>query len=102
MCATVNFRWVLTCIQTWAGESDGRNGFVSVGYNGSLFQHYLSAFFVGPDFVNRLGYLPFTGYRGIGLGSFIKNEWREGFFRRVSASVQSQISNTYEGEVFRA
>ena len=88
-------------IQTWAGESDGRNGFVSVGYNGSLFQHYLSAFFVDPDFVNRLGYLPFTGYRGIGLGSFIKNEWREGFFRRVSASVQSQISNTYEGEVFR-
>ena len=88
-------------IQTWAGESDGRNGFVSVGYNGSLFQHYLSSFFVDPDFVNRLGYLPFTGYRGIGLGSFIKNEWREGFFRRVSASVQSQISNTYEGEVFR-
>ena len=88
-------------IQTWAGESDGRNGFVSVGYNGPLFQHYLSAFFVDPDFVNRLGYLPFTGYRGIGLGSFIKNEWREGFFRRASVSVQSQISNTYEGEVFR-
>ena len=88
-------------IQTWADESDGRNGFVSVGYNGPLFQHYLSAFFVDPDFVNRLGYLPFTGYRGVGLGSFIRNEWREGFFRRVSASVQSQISNTYEGEVFR-
>ena len=88
-------------IQTWAGESDGRNGFVSIGYNGPLFQPYLSAFFVDPDFVNRLGYLPFTGYRGVGLGSFIKNEWREGFFRRASVSVQSQISNTYEGEVFR-
>ncbi|MDD9975929.1 MAG: DUF5916 domain-containing protein, partial [Candidatus Poribacteria bacterium] len=88
-------------IQTWADESDGRNGFVSIGYNGSLFQHYLSAFFVDPDLVNRLGYLPFTGYRGVGLGSFVKNEWREGFFRRASVSVQSQISNTYEGEVFR-
>ena len=88
-------------IQTWADESDGRNGFVSIGYNGSLFQHYLSAFFVDPDLVNRLGYLPFTGYRGVGLGSFVKNEWREGFFRRASLSVQSQISNTYEGEVFR-
>ena len=87
--------------QTWAGESDGRNAFVSVGYNGPLFQPYLSAFFVDPDFVNRLGYRPFTGYRGVGLGSFIRNEWREGFFRRVSASVESQISNTYEGEVFR-
>lgn len=88
-------------VQTSAGKSDGRNGFISVGYSGSLFQHYLSAFFVDPDFVNRLGYQPFTGYRGVGLGSFIKNEWREGFFRRASASVQSQISNTYEGEVFR-
>ena len=87
--------------QTWAAESDGRNGFISLGYNGSLFQPYLSAFFVDPDFVNRLGYRPFTGYRGIGLGSFIRNEWREGFFRRASASIQSQISNTYEGEVFR-
>ena len=88
-------------VQTSAGKSDGRNGFISVGYSGSLFQHYLSAFFVDPDFVNRLGYQPFTGYRGVGLGSFIKNEWREGFFRRASASVQSQISNTYEGQVFR-
>ncbi len=88
-------------VQTWTGESDGRNGFVSLGYNGPIFQPYLSAFFVDPDFVNRLGYRPFTGYRGVGLGSFIKNEWREGFFRRASVSVQSQISNTYEGEVFR-
>ncbi|RKU21805.1 hypothetical protein C6500_05515 [Candidatus Poribacteria bacterium] len=87
--------------QTWAEESDGRNGFISLGYSGSLFQPYLSAFFVDPDFVNRLGYRPFTGYRGIGLGSFIRNEWREGLFRRASASIQSQISNTYEGKVFR-
>ena len=87
--------------QTWADASDGRNGFISLGYNGSLFQPYLSAFFVDPDFVNRLGYRPFTGYRGVGLGSFIQNEWREGLFRKASASIQSQISNTYEGEVFR-
>ncbi len=88
-------------VQTWADESDGRNGFISLGYNGPIFQPYLSAFFVDPDFVNRLGYRPFTGYRGVGLGAFIKNEWRQGFFRRASVSVQSQISNTYEGEVFR-
>ena len=88
-------------VQSWVGESDARRGFVSLGYNGSLFQPYLSVFFVDPDFVNRLGYYPFTGYRGIGLGSFITNEWREGFFRRASVSVESQVSNTYEGEVFR-
>ena len=87
--------------QTWAAESDGRNGFIRLGYNGSLFQPYLSAFFVDPDFVNRLGYLPFTGYRGIGFGSFMRNEWREGIFRSASASIQSEISNTYEGSIFR-
>ena len=90
-----------TLVQTWADQSDGRNGFISVGYNSSLFQPYLSAFFVDPDFVNRLGYHPFTGYRGIGLGTFIRNEWRDGLLRRASASVDSQISNTYEGEIFR-
>lgn len=90
-----------TLVQTWADESDGRRGFVSVGYNGSLFQPYLSAFFVDPDFVNRLGYQPFTGYRGIGLGSFIRNEWREGLIRSARLSVEGQASNTYEGEVFR-
>ena len=88
-------------IQSWAGESDGRNGFVSVGYNGSLFQPYLSAFFVDSDLVNRLGYYPFIGYRGIGLGSFIKNEWREGLIRSAALSVEGQASNTYEDEIFQ-
>ena len=88
-------------VQSWDGESNGRDGFVNVVYNGSLFQHALTALFVDSDFVNRLGYYPFTGYRGLSLGSYFRNEWREGFFRRVSASIQSEVSNTYEGEVFR-
>ena len=88
-------------VQSWDSESGGRDGFVNIGYNGSLFQHALTAFFLDSDFVNRLGYYPFSGYRGVSLASYFVNEWREGFFRRVFASVQSQISNTYEGEVFR-
>ncbi len=88
-------------VQSWDGESNGRDGFVNVVYNGSLFQHALTAFFVDSDFVDRLGYYPFTGYRSVNLASYFVNEWREGFFRRASASIQSQISNTYEGEVFR-
>ncbi|MDE0316986.1 MAG: DUF5916 domain-containing protein [Candidatus Poribacteria bacterium] len=87
--------------QSQAGESNGRDGYANVIYQGQLVQPYLSVFFVDSDFINRLGYHPFTGYRGLSLGSYFRNEWREGFFRRVSASVQSQISNTYEGEVFR-
>ena len=87
--------------QSWADESTGRNGYTNVIYQGQLVQPYLSVFFADSDFVNRLGYHPFTGYRGVSLGSYLRNEWREGFFRRVSASIQSEISNTSEGEVFR-
>ena len=87
--------------QSWTGESNGKDGFANVIYQGQLVQPYLSVFFVDSDFVNRLGYHPFTGYRGLSLGSYFRNEWREGFFRRASASVQSEVSNTYEGEVFR-
>ena len=87
--------------QSQAGESNGRDWYANVIYQGQLVQPYLSVFFVDSDFVNRLGYHPFTGYRGLSLGSYFRNEWREGFFRRASTSVQSEISNTYEGAIFR-
>ena len=87
--------------QSWAGESNGRDGYANIIYQGQLVQPYLSIFFVDSDFVNRLGYHPFTGYRGLSLGSYFRNEWREGFFRSASASIQSEVSNTYEGEIFR-
>ena len=87
--------------QSQAGESTGSDGFANLIYQGQLVQPYLSVFFVDSDFVNRLGYHPFTGYRGLSLGSYFRNEWREGFFRRASASIQSEVSNTYEGKVFR-
>ena len=87
--------------QSWAGESTGSNGYANLLYQGQLVQPYLSVFFADSDFINRLGYHPFTGYRGINFGSYSQNEWRQGFFRRVSASVQSEVSNTYKGEVFR-
>ncbi len=87
--------------QSQAGESNGRDGFANLIYQGQLVQPYLSVFFVDSDFVNRLGYHPFTGYRGLSLGSYFRNEWRDGFLRSISFSVQSEASNTYEGEVFR-
>ncbi len=90
-----------TFAQSQAGESTGRDGYASLSYNGQLVQPYLSVFFVDSDFVNRLGYHPFTGYRGLSLGSYFRNEWRDGFLRSASLSVQSEASNTYEGEVFR-
>ena len=87
--------------QTWMDESDGRDGTVGLLYNGPLVQSYSYAFFTDPDFVNGLGYHPFTGYRGFTLGGSIKNEWREGIVRSITLFAHSQASNTYEGDVFR-
>ena len=87
--------------QSWENELAGSNGHISLGYEGSLIQPYISAFFLDPDFVNKLGYHPFTGYRGVGLGTQLKNEWREGLIRGVYFSAQSAISNTYDNEIFR-
>ena len=88
-------------VQSWAGESTGGNGYANLVYQGQLIQPYVSAFFVDPDFVNRLGYHPFTGIRGVNLGTFAQNEWREGFIRSVAFSIGAEASNTYQGDVFR-
>ena len=90
-----------TLTQSWAGQSDGREGNASLRYNGSLFEPEVAVFFVDPDFVNNLGYQPFTGYRGGYVQGSIRNEWREGFIRSVYLWAGALASNTYEGEVFR-
>ena len=87
--------------QTWMDESDGREGAMGLQYAGPLVQLYSYAFFTDPDFVNHLGYQPFTGYRGFTLGGGIKNEWREGIVRSITLFAGSEASNTYEGNVFR-
>ncbi len=86
--------------QSWADESDGREGLIGLRYNGSLIQSYSNVFFVDPDFVNNLGYHPFKGYRGVNLGAIFKNEWREGIVRSLMLFAHTDAYNTYEGEVF--
>ena len=87
--------------QTYMDESDGRQGAIGLQYAGPLVQAYSYAFFTDPDFVNHLGYQPFTGYRGLTLGGGIKNEWREGIVRSITLFAGSEASNTYKGDVFR-
>ena len=86
--------------QSWADESDGRTGGIGLRYNGRLIQLTSRAFFVDPDFVNNLGYHPFTGYRGVNLTTMFKNEWREGIVRSLTLFAHTDFANTYEGEVF--
>lgn len=87
--------------QSWQAESDGRTGDLNFRYNGSLFQSTLFAYFVDPDFVNHLGYRPFTGIRGGGVEGLISNEWRQGLIRSIFVGANAIASNTYEGELFQ-
>ncbi len=87
--------------QSWDDGLNGSNGYISLGYAGELIRSYFSAFFVNPDFVNKLGYQPFTGYRGVNLEGRLQNEWRDGVVRSVYLYVESEGSNTYANEVFR-
>ena len=86
--------------QSWMDESDGRTGGIGLRYNGRLIQSTSRVFFVDPDFVNNLGYQPFTGYRGVNFTTMFKNEWREGIVRSLTLFAHTDFANTYEGEVF--
>ena len=86
--------------QSWMDESDGRTGGIGLSYNGRLIQSTSRVFFVDPDFVNNLGYQPFTGYRGVNFTTMFKNEWREGIVRSLTLFAHADVANTYEGEVF--
>ena len=86
--------------QSWADASDGRTGGIGLSYNGRLIQSTSRVFFVDPDFVNNLGYQPFTGYRGVNFTTMFKNEWREGIVRSLTLFAHTDVANTYEGEVF--
>ncbi len=87
--------------QSWEGESDGRTGDVNLKYNGSLFQSTLFGYFVDPDFVNNLGYRPFTGLRGGGVEGILSNEWRHGLIRSIFVGANVIASNTYDGDIFQ-
>lgn len=91
----------LNFTQSWAGVSDGSLGNASIKYKGSLFQPEVAAYFIDLDFVNNLGYHPFKGHRGGYVQSTFQNEWREGLIRSIYMWTGLQVSNTYEGEVFR-
>ena len=86
--------------QSWEGKSTSRTGNAFLSYTGSNIIAYLSGIFISPDFVNPLGYHPFTGYRGIGLGTAFHNEWREGTVRKAYIVFDSRASNTYKGKIF--
>ncbi len=91
----------LSFTQSWAGESDGRMGAASITYKGALFKPQIGLYFVDPDFVNKLGYHPFTGHRGGSIQGIVQYEWREGLIRSMYVGANAIASNSYDGDLFR-
>lgn len=87
--------------QTWDGKQVGRQMRSHIGYTGSRFFMSLTPFFIEPDFVNKLGFHPFTGIRGTKVEAFAFNEWRSGVLRRVEAYAFGEASDRYDGDLFR-
>ena len=85
--------------QSWAGETSENTGQVELAYKGQVSEVYLESFFVSPNFVNHLGYHPFTGYRGAKLGGTVNNEWRDGYLRSILLNAETELSNTYGREI---
>ena len=81
--------------QSWAGETSENTGQVELSYKGRIARTYLRSFFVSPNFVNYLGYHPFTGYRGVVLGGQVTNEWRDSYLRAIRLNAETELSNTY-------
>ena len=84
--------------QSWMGEISENTAHLDLTYKGRIAQTYLQSFFVSPNFVNHLGYHPFTGYRGVVLGSYVLNEWRDGYLRAIQLNAETELSNTYGRE----
>ena len=87
--------------QSWEEKPMGRWATLNLGYFGSRFGFQIAPFFIDPDFVNKLGFHPFTGIRGSKISGFLRNEWREGIVRSASLSLNTEVSDHYDGSIFR-
>ncbi len=79
----------------------GRQMRLPIAYNGSRFHAGIVPFFIDSDFVNKLGFHPFVGIRGVEVSARAWNEWRSGFLRRVRLFTESEVSDDYDGKIFR-
>ncbi|HIE27912.1 TPA: hypothetical protein EYP66_11555, partial [Candidatus Poribacteria bacterium] len=85
--------------QTWYGKQVGRQMRSAMTYRGSRFYVSVAPFFIEPDFVNKLGFHPFTGIRGGRFFASARNEWRSGILRQVELFARGEASNSYDGTV---
>jgi hypothetical protein len=56
---------------------------------------------IQPDFRDELGFLPFTGFKGVNTYLTYSTEWRQGPFRSLSVDAATKDSDQYDGSVFR-
>ena len=86
-----NFSTSSEFAQTWDGLSDGRSGNVEFFYADTLFFLKAAAFFVDLDFVNRLGYHPFTGTVALALKQHFNKNGGTGVSIKLSCLCSQQL-----------
>jgi hypothetical protein len=92
----------MTGAQSWAnGRSSGAAGEASLEYESSRWSFSVVPHFVEPEFRADLGFIPFTGYRGIDTEVSYTNEWRTGPIRRLWVDSDTRNANRYDGSIFR-
>lgn len=87
--------------QTWLGSKAGRLIQSELSFSEAGYALLINPFLIEPDFVNKLGFHPFTGIRGGKFNMGRDVEWRSGLFRRLELFSSGEVSDQYDGSIFR-
>ncbi len=102
-----NFRKGFLGLDTsWAGSwvkgrFTGDVAHLFLSYQTPRFFFGVTPHYVRPGFKDELGFIPFTGFKGLNSFMVYNNEWRKGPLRSLYIDASSSNSNHYDGQVFR-
>ncbi|MGQ9698963.1 MAG: carbohydrate binding family 9 domain-containing protein [Armatimonadota bacterium] len=99
-------RGLWSCNASWAGswlngQFRGSAADAFLGYNSRKLSFVVVPHHVHPGFRSDLGFIPFTGFRGVETFFNYRNEWREGPLRNLYVEGGLETSNRYDGRIFR-
>jgi len=91
---------------SWAGSwEDGRHqgsaADTHFAYQTPRWYAEIAPHYIQPGFRDDLGFIRFTGFKGINSYLTYSTEWRQGLLRRLSADASTQDSDRYDGSIFR-
>lgn len=83
------------------GERKGATANIISTFHGKQWTFTAVPFFIAPSFQDKLGFFPFTDYRGMALFFTYRTQWQNFFLKNGSFFARSGFSNRYNGELFQ-